>query len=234
MKTSFKKLYLFGFALFLMLSLIILYLYFTKINTRYNSILNDELDNLALTQKLTYESINNYFILKDMINEPKIDKLAIMNNQWIRQTERNTTFLDSLAYLNIIKIVSQKNLNYLLDARKDYLEKGNQYLVLILSNDKKSAEKFFNEQVGKSFFKYQDELGNFVYMHRAEVVSYAGKIPSEVNLTKMELILTGKPTLFLYGFILLVLCAAYFIIMYNYLYPKVESVKVEKEEAAKT
>jgi len=188
-----------------------MYLIFIRIDSQYSKIIYDEVECMTLIQKLTAESINNYFTLRDMISTSDAAEKTEMKIMWSKNNKQNDAYIDRLSRINIIQVLNKQTLNYLIDARKEYVEKCLRFLELLNSKDVKKSSDYFETEVEKNFFIYQNYLSNFISIHKAEVVSYNSSISKQIKFFNLDKIVLGLPVVYY-------LTIFYFICTFVYLY----------------
>ena len=191
--------------------LLFMYLLFIRIDSQYSKIIYDEVESMTIIQKLTSESINNYFTLRAMISTSDAAEIAEMKMMWTKNHRQNDEYLDSLSRINIIQILNKQTLDYLIDARKKYVEKCLKFLTLLNDNNKIKSSDYFKTEVEKNFFIYQNYLNNFISIHKAEVISYNSSISKQIKFFNLDNIVLGLPVVYY-------LTMFYFICIFIYLY----------------
>jgi hypothetical protein len=191
--------------------LLFMYLMFIHIDTQYTKIINDEVESMTLIQKLTSESINNYFVLRDLISATDAAEKTEMKMMWQNNSKQINMYVDSLSHIYIIKILNKQTLDYLIDARKEYIEKCRTLLKILDNGDVKKSSDYFKNEVEKSFFIYQNYISNFIFIHKAEVTSYNISISKQIKFLDLDSSVLGLPAIYY-------LTMFYFICIFIYLY----------------
>jgi hypothetical protein len=166
---------------------------------------------MTLIQKLTSESINNYFVLRNIISTSDAAENEEMKLMWYKNHNQINIYVDSLSRIHTIQILNKQTLDYLIDARKEYIEKCFYFLKLLDDKDKKKSSDYFKDEVEKSFFIYQNYISNFISIHKAEVIAYNISISKQIKFLDLDNIVLGLPAV--YYFIMF-----YFICTSIYLY----------------
>ena len=211
MKFNKKRFVFIGLLSLPFIVLLFVYLIFIRVDSQYSKIIYDEVESMTLIQKLTAESINNYFTLRDMIGTSDEAEKAEMKMMWNKNHKQNDAYVDRLSRINIIQVLNKQTLNYLIDARKEYIEKCLRFLELLDSKDTKISSDYFKTEVEKNFFIYQNYLSNFISIHKAEVVSYNSSISKQIKFFNLDKAVLVLPLVYY-------LTMFYFICTFIYLY----------------
>jgi len=207
-----KKHYAFiGFLSLPFIILFLLYLSFISIDSKYSKIINDEAESMTLIQKLTEESINNYFVIRNILITSDAAEKKEMEVMWHKNNEHINSYLDSLSRVNLIQMLNNQTLNYLTDARKVYVSKCLKFFEILDSKDIEKSSNYFRKEVEESFFVYENYISNFISIHKAEVASYNISISKQVKYFDLDYQILGLPVLYYFT-------AFYFICAFIYLF----------------
>lgn len=103
MFSNIKKTILFGLSIILVLLLFFVYLLNFNLNSKYREVIEDELSTLDLIQKITSESINNYFTLRSIHTFNQDDQIENAKSFWIEHRDLTTSYIDSLSAFHSFK-----------------------------------------------------------------------------------------------------------------------------------
>lgn len=191
--------------------LLFMYLLFIRIDSQHSKVLNDEVESMTLIQKLASESINNYFVLRDLISTSDTAEKEEIKMMWHKNNKQINMYVDSLSLIRTIQMLNKQTFNYLINAREEYIVRCFNFLEMLDTKDIKKSSDYFKNEVEKSFFIYQNYINNFISIHRAEVVSYNISISKQIKFLNLDNIVLGLPVIYY-------LTMFYFICIFIYLY----------------
>lgn len=220
-----KKFLITALSLLPFLLLFFMYLFFLRIDSKYSLAINDELENVTFIHKLSAESVNSYFELHTVLITNDKNERVELESAWFKNSNRMTSYVDSLSKIYLVKWLTKETVDYIVNARQAYLDKCKKFVEFVNSEYQKDAEKFFKEEVEKSFFEYQNYITNFVAIHKAEVTAYNNSLSREIKIFDLNDTFLGIPIIYHLS-VLYVVCALSFLF---YMYKRLVGKKKKAE-----
>ncbi len=184
-------------TLFFFLNIGFLYIYLNRVDKKYSSLLEKELDNFRSLQKITAESNKNFFLLSEILDTKDSSTIETLKQQRSNTIANNTQLFDSIASQAIVDIKNNKDYIDLLLFRKLYLENCEVFYTILKSASNDSSNNYFYHILSPQFLKYQLQLESFTNTHTKDLLDYSKGISKTVKRHSNSVLLFGLSPLIL-------------------------------------
>lgn len=196
-------------TVFFIINIGLFYILLQKVDKKYSTLIEKELESFSNLQKITKESNKNFYTLSKILYQK--DSLQRVNLIKERQTisDQNTKYFENIALISYLDSTSAKELTELLRLRFIFLTNCDVYLKMISTFPKDSCYSYFYNTLTQSFLNYQDKLQDFTQIHKKELLNYSDDITNNVNKSSRNILLFGLSPLIL----ILIIALIYIVII---------------------
>ena len=191
-----KRLIIF-ISLFFFLNIGILYIYIHRIDRRYSTLLEKELENFKYIQRITEGSNKSFFILSKILDTKDSIAVEKLKEDRLFLVDQNTRYYDSIVSGTIVDVKSKNEYSDIVEIRKHIFKAVDQYYILLKTVSNDSCQKYFYNVITPNYLNYQRKLELFTDSHAKDLHTYSQNISTDIKKNSRKVLLFGFSPLLL-------------------------------------